>query len=389
MSNKPLPRIPLEVFRKMLETLSLEDLRQLPAGKLPREVPAEMLRGIDGERREILDDLLFEANSHHVSERLALETIFGPDLIPALDQAKILPEKAVKDSLQRHIESFTELASRWLENQDQYSKEAIDRAILDLDADIKRAFAEKLNLRNYQAMLRDGFHLAGEYQDDFKEALKSMEAQEAAFDDWVARYYDARLSLVSYALNDAYQNVEAKNKRLKTIHWEVSEIKKRIRSSSEAMGLKGSEANHNHFIQELHSELQMMEGMKPDFDVIIPEANLTKWLDVVIDAYLCPVESGVLVEPLQKAKDALFKLLLIYCEVQSNAAEQISEQEFSVLDKEKNIKYMLETERFIQKYFKNKDIDVKSWGVSEKYLEMLEQFEQDVLSEIREATHFE
>ena len=251
MSNKPLPRIPLEVFRKMLETLSLEDLRQLPAGKLPREVPAEMLRGIDGERREILDDLLFEANSHHVSERLALETIFGPALIPALDQANILPEKAVKDSLQRHIESFVELADRWLNNQDQYSKEAIDRAIVDLDADIKRAFSEKLNLRSYQAMLRDGFHLAGEYQDDFKEALKSMEAQEAAFDDWVARYYNARLSLVTYALDDAYQDVEAKNKRLKTIHWEVAEIKKRIRSSSEAMGLKGSEANHNHFIQEL------------------------------------------------------------------------------------------------------------------------------------------
>jgi hypothetical protein len=75
--------------------------------------------------------------------------------------------------------------------------------------------------------------------------------------------------------------------------------------------------------------------------------------------------------------------------VQSNAAEKISEQEFSVLDKEKNIQYMLETERFIQKYFKNKDIDVKSWGVGEKYLEMLEQFEQDLLSAIREATHFE
>lgn len=389
MSNKPLPRIPLEVFRKMLETLSLEDLRQLPAGKLPREVPAELLRGIEGERREILDDLLFEANSHHVSERLALETVFGPDLIPALDQAKIPPEKAVKDSLQRHIESFAELAARWLNNQDQYSKDAIDRDIVDLDVEIKKAFAEKLNLRSYQAMLRDGFHLAGEYQDDFKEALKAMEAQEAAFDGWVAQYYDVRLSLVSYALNEAYQDVEGKNKRLKTIHWEISEIKKRIRSSSEAMGLKGAEANLNHFIQELHSELQMMEGMKPDFDVIIPEASLTKWLDVVIDAYLCPVNSGVLVAPLKTARDALFKLLLIYCDVQSNAAEQISEQEFSVLDKEKNIKYMLETERFIQKYFKNKDIDVKSWGVGEQYLEMLEQFEQDVLSAIREATHFE
>ena len=53
MSNKPLPRIPLEVFKKMLETLSLDDLRQLPATKLPREVPAKILRGIDGERREI------------------------------------------------------------------------------------------------------------------------------------------------------------------------------------------------------------------------------------------------------------------------------------------------------------------------------------------------
>jgi|GEM_PF-6235509 hypothetical protein len=389
MSNKPLPRIPLEVFRKMLETLSLEDLRQLPAGKLPREVPTEVLRGIEGERREILDDLLFEANSHHVNERLALEAIFGPDLIPALDQAKILPEKAVKDSLQRNIESFAELAGRWLKNQDQYSREAIDRAIVDLDGEIKRAFSEKLNLRSYQAMLRDGFHLAGEYQDDFKEALKSMEAQESAFDDWVARYYDARLSLVAYALNDAYQDVEAKNKRLKTIHWEIKEIKKRIQSSSEAMGLKGSAANHNHFIQELHSELQMMEGMKPDFDVIIPEANLTKWLDVVIDAYLCPVDSGALIDPLKQAREALFKLVLIYCDVQSNAAEKISEQEFSVLDKEKNIQYMLETERFIQKYFKNKDIDVKSWGVGEKYLEMLEQFEQDLLSAIREATHFE
>lgn len=389
MSNKPLPRIPLEVFRKMLDTLSLEDLRQLPAGKLPRDVPAEMLRGIEGERREILDDLLFEANSHHVSERLALETIFGPDLIPALDQAKILPEKAVKDSLQKNIESFSELVTRWLKNQDQYSKEAIDRALVDLDADIKKAFSEKLNLRNYQEMLRDGFHLAGEYQDDFKEALKSMTAQESSFDAWISRYYEARLSLVSYALNAAYQNVEAKNKRLKNIHWEITEIKKRIQSSSEAMGLKGSEANHNHFIQELHSELQMMEGMRPNFDVIVPEDNLTKWLDVVIDAYLCPVDNEMLAESLKQTREALFKLLVIYCDVQSNAAEQISEQEFSVLDKEKNIQYMLETERFIQKYFKNKDIDVKSWSVGEKYLDMLGQFEQDALSAIREATHFE
>ena len=389
MSNKPLPRIPLEVFKKMLETLSLDDLRQLPATKLPREVPAKILRGIDGERREILDDLLFEANSHHVSERLALENIFGPDLIPALDQAKILPEKAVKDSLQRHIENFAELTNRWLSNQDQYSKEAIDRAIVDLDIEIKKAFTEKLNLRSYQTMLRDGFHLAGEYQGDFKDALKSMEAQESAFDDWVARYYEARLSLVCHALDKTYSDVEAKNKRLKTIHWEVAEIKKRIRSSSEAMGLKGAEANHNHFIQELHSELQMMQGMKPDFDVIIPEANLTRWLDVVIDAYLCPVNGDALVEPLDKARAALFKLLLVYCDVQSSAAEQISEQDFTVLDKEKNIKYMLETERFIQKYFKNKDIDVKSWGVNETYLEMLDQFEQDILTAIREATHFE
>lgn len=389
MRNKPLPRIPLEVFRKMLNTLSLEDLRQLPAGKLPKEVPAEMLRGIEGERREILDDLLFEANSHHVSERLALETIFGPDLIPALDQAKIAPEKAVKDSLQRNIKSFAELVDRWLKNKDQYSKEAVDRAIVDLDLEVKKAFSEKLNLRSYQTMLREGFHLAGEYQGDFKEALQSMESQESAFDEWVARYYEARLSLVSYSLNKAYQDVEAKNKRLKNIHWEISEIRKRIHSSSEAMGLKGAEANHNHFIQELHTELQMMEGMKPNFDVIVPEDNLTKWLDVIIDAYLCPISSDALTGPLQSARDSLFRLLLIYCEVQSNAAEQISEQEFSVLDKEKNIKYMLETERFIQKYFKNKDIDIKSWAVGEKFLEMLEQFEQDVLSAIREATHFE
>lgn len=388
MSNQPLPRIPLEVFRKMIETLSLEDLRNLPPGKLPREVPQEILRGVDGERREILDDLLFEANSHHVSERLALENIFGPDLIPALDQAKLDAEMAVKDSLKRHIENFEQLAERWLKDQDGYSREAIDRAIVDLDVEVKRAFSEKLKIHEYQTMLKDGFHLAGEYQEEFKVALRNMQRQEALFDEWVARYYSARLSLLVFSLEQTQKDVESKNKRLKTIMWEIAEIKKRIKTSTEAQGLSASQANNNHFIQELRTELQMMEGMKPDYDVIVPEANLTRWLDLVLDAYLCPIDGDRLDTSLAQAKEALFNLLLVYCEVQSNAAEQISEAEFSVLDKEKNIQYMLETERFMSKYFKNKDLDVKSWGVGEKHLEMLEQFEQEVLAVIRSATHF-
>lgn len=390
MSSEPLPRIPLEVFRKMIGSLPLDELRKLPVGKLPREVPADLLRSVEGERRDVLDELLFEANSYHVSERLALENVFGPDLIPALDQAKLDPNRAaVKDSLQRHILGLEQNVEEWLNTgKSESGREAIYRAIPELDAEVKQAFSEKMKLHSYQKMLRDGFHLAGEYQAEFKSAIQMMQNQEKVFDEWVGRYYRTRLVLVTDSLDVTHQDVEEKNKRLKTIVWEIAEIKKRIQSSQEAQGLTLAEANQNHFIQELNQELLMMERMKPDYDVIIPENNLTRWLDIVLDAALCPIESNILEAPLKETKEALFRLILVYCDVQSEAAEKISEQEFSLLDKEKNIQYMLESERFMLKYFKNKTPDVKSWGVGEEQLEKLAQFEQDVLDCIRKATHF-
>ncbi len=388
MSHPPLPRIPLGVFQKMAESLSLDDLRQLPPNKLPSDVPQDFLRSLSGQRREIVDDLLFEANSQHISERLALENVLGPELTPALEQAAQEPGRAIKESLRRHIDNFIHLAERWLDKQDKHTSDALERDIAALEPEIKRVFVDKLKLEEYQTLLTDGYRLAGDYQDEFKTAVKAMQAQEAVMDDWIGRYYAMRLRLVAHLLQQVERDVEDKTRHLKNIQWEIAEIKKRIHTASEAMGLSSKEANLNHFIQELRQELQLMEGMKPDYDVMIPEDNLTRWMDVVLDALLCPASSAQLTAALGKAKQALFSLLQMYCEVQSHAAEQISEQEFSILDKEKNIQYVLETERFVLKYFKHKDMDVKSWGVGEKHLEILNQFEQDVLAAIRESTRF-
>lgn len=373
----------------MLHSLSLEELRELPPAKLPREIPQEVLRGVTGERREILDELLFEANSHHVSERLALEQVFGPDLMKALDQAKLAPEAAVKESLKRHIESVEKLAEQYLAEPNPALKEALDREFAELDVEVKQSYRDKMEMQGFQKMLNDGFHLAGQYQPEFKDALASMRQQEQVFDTWLGRYYRTRLQLVARAMDERRGDVKKKNDKLKNIYWEIKEIRKRIQSSSEAMGLSPGEANNNHFIQELRSDLQMLESMKPDYDVMIPEADLTQWMDLIIDAYLCPIDPELMAEPMAVTRTALFELLLKYCEVQSQAAEQIAEQEFSVLDKDKNIKYMLETERFVQKYFKQKDIDVKGWGTDESSLDKLNQFEHEVLDEIRANTHFQ
>lgn len=386
MNDKTLPRIPLEVFKKMVHTISLDDLRQLPPAKLPREIPQDILRGIEGERREILDELLFEANSHHVSERLALEQVFGSEFIPALDRIKTDPDDIVSPAFVAEVERLEQLVDDQVKRPTAQTEELIQAHIAEMRPSIVAANSERQKLNEHRQMLRKGFHLSGQYQADFKEALASIHDQIAVINHWLSRFNQARLRIVSREIDEKTREVAEKSRRLNEIYFEIGEINKRIKTASEAMGLHGDRVNQNHFIQELRNELQLMDSLKPKYDIIIPEEDLTQWMDVVIDSYVSDLGDETLEKAMYKAQDSLFALLKCYCEAQSDAARQVATREFTTLDRDANMRYMLETERFVLKYFKHKQVDIKGWGVDEETLARLEKFEAMALDVIRENT---
>ncbi|MGM0563203.1 MAG: hypothetical protein ACQES2_02640 [Pseudomonadota bacterium] len=386
MSDKILPRIPLEVFKKMVHTISLDDLRQLPPAKLPREIPQDILRGIEGERREILDELLFEANSHHVSERLALEQVFGSELIPALDRVKTQADGIVSPAFVAEVERLETLVEDQVNRPNNKTEDLIQAHIAEMRPSIVDANSERQKLNEHCEMLRKGFHLSGQYQPDFKEAIAAIREQLHVLDHWLSRFNQARLRIVSREIDHKTREVVEKSRRLNDIYFEIEEINKRIKTSSEAMGLHGDKINQNHFIQELRNELQLMDSLKPQYDIIIPEEDLTQWMDVVIDAYVTDLGDETLEKAMKAAQESLFTLLKRYCEAQNDAAQQVATREFTTLDRDANMRYMLETERFVLKYFKHKEVDIKGWGVDQDTLARLEKFEAMVLDVIRENT---
>lgn len=388
MSDKILPRIPLEVFKKMVHTISLDDLRKLPPAKLPREIPQNILRGVEGERREILDELLFEANSHHVSERLALEQVFGSELIPALDRIKVQAEDIVSPAFVAEVERLEALVDDQVKKPNNKTEDLIQAHITEMRPSIVAANSERQKLNEHCGMLRKGFHLSGQYQADFKEAIAAIREQLHVIDHWLSRFNQARLRIVSSEIDKKTREVEEKIRRLNDIYFEIGEINKRIKTASEAMGLHGDRVNQNHFIQELRNELQLMNSLKPKYDIIIPEEDLTQWMDVVIDSYVTDLGDETLEKAMKSAQQSLFMLLKRYCEAQSDAARQVAKREFTTLDRDANMRYMLETERFVLKYFKHKEVDIKGWGVDQETLARLEKFEATVIDVIRENTDY-
>lgn len=116
---------------------------------------------------------------------------------------------------------------------------------------------------------------------------------------------------------------------------------------------------------------------------VIAEADMTRWLDAVVDASLYGREQSEQV--LRDGRLQLYQLLNLFCRQQEDAAKRIAQNPFMQLDPEQAIEFLLISERFIVGYFARKRNDLTRWlgGAAQQKLGELDEVQSGILDEYR------
>lgn len=381
MTNKNLPRIPVAVFQKMLQTLSVEELRALPAAKLPREIPQELLRTLPDDKREVLDELLFDANTHHLQERMHMEQTFGKHLMLALDQAEQDAEDLISITDKKSIESMLAQASRWLDEGDNSSREALKRASLEYAPSVRQLSNERERLSQHRDVLMDAFFKSQDEDErsDFKSAVVSLKKQEQLLESWLIKYQAMQLDVLDSLLNMELKELAGKEKRLSEIDWEIEQIQKRIETSIKAMHLSKNDINKNHFIQELRSEIDIMEEERAKCDIMIPEETVIDRTNTFVDAALTPIDNPQFAARLAQSQQKVTKIIYTYGSAQQRLFNGTGATK-SLMFHDNTHTITVDKDRAVKAYFEKKSQDIRANGATQAQTDKLAALQAQLLA---------
>lgn len=382
MADEPL-KIPLPVFKKMLHNLPLEELKKLPPQSLPREVPNDILRQLDEDRRKIVDDLMFEVNSYHIQTRLDIEQKFGEALLPALTQADKPFAEIVRPAFVNQVQEYFDSVQRHTQYADGALLDDIARMEDTIVPQTKALAQLRHKISDYKHLLVERLNSVGEEQSQFEEAIDLLKKQEQLLDVWLGKYFSAKLEKISYETNK-YKNILQKNQALGgDVDAQIAAIQKRIDVSIKAMGLKPSEVNTHHFIQSLRSDINELQERRGVQKLLVPESALIDLLDSLVDAALSLAITAKLRGIFDNTKLVLFDLIKLYCGEQSNVVEEAIGDQFSIASHAGATEFSLNTEHFLLQYFTKKTTHLSNNKANPEQLDMLSEIEKELLHWVR------
>lgn len=375
------PRISLPVFRRMLETLSVAELRRLPVESLPDEIPLDVIEAAPPGLRPVLEDLSFAVGSRELGRWSDDAERYGDDVAAALGQAD---ERRSQGRVEALARAAGELEGEW----QQWSRRT------DVGA---RGFVERIARAE---------PLAVEVRQQCGQLLQALERIDAAIGTHgrTQRLSEARARLEDdlgrgesalggyFALNLA---VARREMRLQRDHIEVSAfedeelgrrldvLQQRLERSQSVLrrGLRPKTARRER--ERLQQRITELMNERDAREWVIAEADMTRWLDAVVDASLYGREQSEQV--LRDGRLQLYQLLNLFCRQQEDAAKRIAQNPFMQLDPEQAIEFLLISERFIVGYFARKRNDLTRWlgGAAQQKLGELDGVQSGILDEYR------
>lgn len=382
MDDVPL-KIPLTVFRKMLHNLPVEKLRALPAESLPREVPNDILRELDDEKREVVDDLMFEVNSHHIEMRLELEQKFGEAVLPAFNQADKSFDEIARPSFVQQIQEYVALNQAYVEHPDH----ALADDILSMDdlifPQINALSITRNEVEDLKKIMVERYSISGEQQSEFEEAISKLKKQEQLIDIWLGKFFGAKLKKARYELSKHKDHLQKNKDLIDDVNTQIEATNQRIKTSIKAMGLAEHEINTHHFIQGLRADINELEERRSTQKLLVPESALIDVLDVFVDASLSPVVNKDFDFVLEQTKLELFDLIALYCGDQVRSLEDAADNNFSMASQTEASEFSLKTEHFILQYFVKKTKNISGNNFKSEQLDVLSSIEKELLSLIR------
>jgi hypothetical protein len=381
------PPIPMAVFRKMVATLSPDELARLPPEKLPDNIPADFVDHAPLSSRGAVESLILAANAHHLQQRLAIQDEYGDEVLTALDHARQTGGTANVKVFRQKLAELEKAHRESRSQEDPKGLALLARRVKTLDGllmDVRTEAAETAQsaklLRSQSATddLRDTFSRAADRLHDHAEQIERL----------LARYYLIRIAVIQHEMQAAVRRVTLLDQEADDLAGQIETLRQALERSQTVWRRAVQRGKANREADELQQRISELVAEQRAREVTISENDLTLWLDAIVDASLHPFTRQKVAQHISEARMALYTLLTRYCLQQEQSARQIARNPFLQVDPAQTIRFMLMSEEFILNYFARKRNQNTAWisNVAQVKMEDLDKLERDILNELKRST---
>ena len=392
-SNPTKPHISLDMFRKLVITLSPTELAQLPVHKLPRNIPEEIIGAAPLDMQDLLRDLAVQMEIDQVGTHVEDLDRYGKTLANALQKAETARTLEGHHVLGKTIGELATLLHDWkssdnLDSRTQTTSKfdtLIERftSATDLAEDLRTELAE-FNRAEY-LICTEG-RKAGIHRGRLTDAVAQIREKIQPAQEQMSQFNTLRLTLCQQEMNNLRLQVNVEQVNQDDLQAQIDALHKDLEKRQSIWGKALSKYRSTDDYTEIQQQITRLVAAKNANEIIVPEVALQRWLDSVVDVSLDLTSQQQCANLLPEVRANLFWLLQRYSHQQQSGARQIARNPFTQVNPKNAIEFMLLSERFIVEYFAHKQHDDPFWFGSSIHerREELEKLRSEILTELKE-----
>jgi hypothetical protein len=386
MSKKyvKIPEINLQVFMKLLQSFDTEKLRRIPIESLPESVPDYFVESLDDDKKYFLEGFNMAKKIARMKDYSINVKLFGEEIANVINQIK---SNHLVNNANYFAENIIKLQKMADAHQLLRCADIPPIKLLKLSDSIHNMLAEireeYIIALQYIPVIKSNYDKGAESKVKLKAVLEQLRVQLIPIHKMIISYYQTRLSINLCEMHHLKLKIQETERNILTIDDQVKKLSfdmEKFKSPWSKLAYKNDE------VVSMQNQVNELFQMRKQLEVPIDENRLTRWLDSVVDIFIGPgTEDLANSKYADHAKRMIFFLLIKYCRQQENAAKDVAENPFIVINPEKAIDFLLSSEQFILYYFKNKRKAMASWVgvvVSERQA-TLDDIKKDLLVEMK------
>ncbi|ACL74141.1 hypothetical protein [Thioalkalivibrio sulfidiphilus] len=383
------PLIPMAVFRKLAHSLSPDELSRLPPEKLPDNIPLDFVEEVPLYSRSAVETLILAANAYHLQQRMAIQEVFGEDVLNALDRSKRTGNKANVKIFRQKLSDLEKLDQQWRQQGDDLSLQRLVASLKTLNGLLMDVRAEVTEATRAARLLR-AQHPDYEQMATFEEAIARLHAHAEDIELLLARFYLIRTGISHHEMQAKARQIGQLDEDFRRLGEQIEDLREQLERSQALWRRALVRGKANLEGEQLQQRISDMVAEQRAKEVVISENDLTLWLDAIVDASLHPFTRKKVARSISEARMALYTLLNRYCLQQEQSAMQIARNPFLQVDPEDAIRFMLMSEQFILNYFARKRNENTAWisDVAQVKKDDLDALERDILTELKRSSKF-
>ncbi|MDZ7749213.1 MAG: hypothetical protein U5K43_10560 [Halofilum sp. (in: g-proteobacteria)] len=370
-------RLSENAFRRLVRTLSAEQLRAFPAERLPDNIPLDAVaEGDDPRKQEVLDELAWN--------RGASELRMGVEATEMLDAQTRTALETAEGATSRGVARLRELVSEPADAGRVATTRAGERP-LSAAEETARALGEQVGqLYRAIATLEQQAEIPDELAERVSRARRNAQDVLAAIEPALRRYYAIRIDAAHEEMHAKERQCRSEAGLVREIDTEILALREQLHQNAGLARrlLKGKAKRGRD--ADLQGRLRELIDQRNALETFIGEDDLVGWLDALVDGSLfMPAETWQ--ARAQRARLLLYRLLNIYCAQQESAARQVAAAQTSKSRAESAADHYLASEQFVLRYFSRKRHAITAWlsGAAEEKLAQFDEIRDEIVTDYR------